>query len=99
MRDVHVVTANGREVYAGEALYSAAGGKLVFTGWNSLGGSGHGTAETRERALAFRLNIRATPDGAGQEISTVWRWTDEGAGYEAEMAGVIHRFRREPRPN
>src|SRR4051812_38474700 len=44
VRDRHVVTAGGREVYAGETLYSAKGPQVIFTYWNSLGGLGTGTA-------------------------------------------------------
>ena len=44
VRDRHVVTMAGREVYAGESIYSAKGSQVIFTYWNSLGGLGTGTA-------------------------------------------------------
>src|SRR4051794_15975446 len=44
VRDRHSVTEGGREVYAGETIYSANGPKVIFTYWNSLGGVGTGEA-------------------------------------------------------
>jgi hypothetical protein len=39
-----VVTVCGKSVYEGETIYSARGGQVIFTYWNSLGGLGTGTA-------------------------------------------------------
>ena len=52
VRDRHSVTVNGKEVYAGESVYSAKGSQVIFTYWNSLGGLGTGTAVVAGRRMA-----------------------------------------------
>jgi len=80
VRDQHAVTINGREVYAGETIYSVHGSKVVFTYWNSLGGLGTGDAVAQPSEWRFTGSIHATPDGAEQPLATTWKKVD--GGYE-----------------
>src|SRR3954447_2447780 len=66
VRDRHAVTVNGREVYAGETLYSAKGQQVVFTYWNSLGGFGMASAAMSDNEWRFTGTIHATATSAEQ---------------------------------
>jgi hypothetical protein len=80
IRDRHAVTVAGREVYAGETIYSAKGPGVIFTYWNSLGGLGTGNAVFNAGEWHFTGTIHATANGAEEPMSTTWRKVD--AGYE-----------------
>jgi hypothetical protein len=80
VRDRHVVTIGGREVYAGESLYSVRGNKVVFTYWNSMGGFGTGGAAFASGKWTFTGTIHASPDGAEEPIAATWRRVS--GGYE-----------------
>ena len=80
VRDRHAVTAGGKEVYAGETLYSVENGKIAFVYWNSLGGIGRGSAVHAGSQISFAGTIHATPTGKEQDFATVWR--KAGDGYE-----------------
>lgn len=78
IRDRHVVTVDGRDVYEGEALYSAKGPQVVFTYWNSLGGLGTGEADLRTDRWQFSGTIHATADGAEQPMTASWTLVPDG---------------------
>ena len=78
IRDRHVVTVDGRDVYEGEALYSAKGPQVVFTYWNSLGGLGTGEANLRTDRWNFSGTIHATADGAEQPMTATWTLVPDG---------------------
>jgi hypothetical protein len=80
VRDRHVVTVAGRDVYAGESLYSVHGRKVVFTYWNSIGGLGTGEAAFASGEWRFSGTIHASPDGAEEPMAATWRQVD--GGYE-----------------
>ena len=80
VRDRHAVTAGGKQVYAGETLYSVENGKITFVYWNSLGGIGRGSAAPAGSQINFSGTIHATPTGKEQGFATVWR--KAGDGYE-----------------
>src|SRR4051794_2673591 len=61
VRDRHSVTVNGREVYAGESVYSAKGPQVIFTYWNSLGGLGTGTGVIAGPQWGVRGKDHPTP--------------------------------------
>jgi hypothetical protein len=61
VRDRHTVIVDGKEVYAGEALYSAERGAITFTYWNSMGGVGHGAASASGAELHFSGQMRPSP--------------------------------------
>ena len=93
IRDRHAVTQAGKTVYAGETIYSAEAGKLVFTYFNSLGGVGRGTASTESGRVHFIGAMRGTPDATPQPIDSTGRI--EGDGYEVTNAsGKPLRFGR-----
>ena len=94
IRDRHVVTVGGREVYAGESLYSAKGPDVIFTYWNSLGGLGTGKAVFNATEWRFSGTIHATADGPEQPMAATWRKVD--AGYEVldEPGAKPRLFRR-----
>ena len=73
LRDRHVVTASGKPVYEGEALYSADANGVTFTYWNSLGGLGRGRMTVSGDALTFSGSIHGTPTGAEESLATAWR--------------------------
>lgn len=76
VRDRHVVSSKGREVYAGETLYSVHGDKVVFTYWNSLGGLGTGEAVYAGGEWRFTGTIHATPKDEEQPIASLWKKAD-----------------------
>jgi hypothetical protein len=73
VRDRHSVTVNGREVYAGETIYSAHGDKVMFTYWNSLGGLGTGIATFAGDDWRFSGMIHATAASAEQLMTAAWK--------------------------
>jgi hypothetical protein len=85
VRDRHAVTVAGKEVYAGETIYSAKSGQVIFTYWNSLGGVGTGTASLGPDAWRFSGTVHGTPDGKEQPIATVWTLRQDG--YAVSSAG------------
>lgn len=93
VRDAHVVSKDGRPVYAGETIYSVENGTIVFTYWNSLGGVGRGTGTATGDDIRFTLTMRATPDAAAQAMETSWHRT--AAGYETTSAGLTRQFVRD----
>ncbi len=94
IRDRHAVTVGGREVYAGETIYSAKGPAVIFTYWNSLGGLGTGNAVFNAGQWRFTGTIHASSDAKEEPMSATWRKVD--AGYEVlEGPGAKPRlFRR-----
>lgn len=92
VRDHHVVTVGGKEVYAGETIYSAKGSQVIFTYWNSLGGLGSGTAILHAGQWRFGGSIHATPDGKEQPMAASWNLTPDG--YEVISAGKPVAFKR-----
>jgi hypothetical protein len=78
VRDRHVVTAGGRDVYAGETIYSAKGPQVIFTYWNSLGGLGTGTASLAGDEWRFSGTIHATAAGAEQPMTASWKMLPGG---------------------
>lgn len=92
VRDTHEVQRDGRTVYAGETVYSAEAGGIAFTYWNSLGGSGRGTAASGSAGtMTFDLTMRATATAKPARYRTVWRRT--ATGYDATTGGVTRHFR------
>ena len=85
VRDRHVVTEGGKEVYAGESLYSAKGPQVIFTDWNSLGGLGTGTAAVSGDEWRFSGTIHATASSAEQPMTAVWKL--QPGGYEVNAEG------------
>lgn len=77
VRDRHSVIAAGKEVYAGETLYSVRGVKVIFTYWNSLGGLGTGNAEFNNDTWRFQGMIHATATD-DQPFSAIWRRVADG---------------------
>jgi hypothetical protein len=93
VRDRHVVTAGGREVYAGETLYSAKGPQVIFTYWNSLGGLGTGTAVLGNDEWRFNGTIHATAASAEQPMTATWKTRPDGYEVNAE-GGAPRLFKR-----
>lgn len=93
VRDRHVVTIGGRDVYAGEALYSAKGSQVIFTYWNSLGGLGTGTAVVAGDEWRFSGTIHATATGVEQPMTAVWKLSPKGYEVTAE-GGPPRLFKR-----
>jgi hypothetical protein len=93
VRDRHTVTVDGRVVYAGETIYSAAGPKVIFTYWNSLGGLGTGEAVVNGSDWRFTGTIHAT--AAGKEQPMIARWTVSADGYAVhDEDGSSRTFKR-----
>ena len=93
VRDRHAVTVAGREVYAGETIYSAKGPQVIFTYWNSLGGVGSGTGTVSGNEWRFSGSIHATATSAEQPLTAVWRIVP--GGYEVrEGAEPARLFKR-----
>ena len=90
IRDRHVVTVSGREVYAGEAIYSAKGTQVIFTYWNSLGGVGTGTAILTGDEWRFGGTIHASATGAEQPMTAVWKIGPNG--YQVTEEGAPPRI-------
>ena len=78
IRDRHIVTVGGKEVYAGETIYSAKGPQVIFTYWNSLGGLGTGEAEVVGNEWRFSGTIRPTATSPEQPMPTVWKMVADG---------------------
>lgn len=78
IRDRHVVSSRGHDVYAGETLYSARGSKVIFTYWNSLGGLGTGDAIVTPDGWHFSGSIHATAAGADEPFTATWRKVNDG---------------------
>jgi hypothetical protein len=85
VRDTHVVTANGKDVYSGETIYSFDGRGLDFTYFNSNGGVGHGTASVAGDLLSFAGSMKPSPDKAAVPMKGYWRISE--AGFEVENEG------------
>ena len=94
VRDVHRVEQRGEVVYPGETIYSRAGGTIVFSYVNSLGGSGQGSAEPSNDGIDFALTMRATATSAPALSASHWRWV--AGGYDVIMTGAspAHFIRR-----
>jgi uncharacterized protein YndB with AHSA1/START domain len=90
VRDRHAVTVDGREVYAGETIYSAKGRQVLFTYWNSLGGLGTGEAVVAGDTWRFSGTIHATASGAEQPLATEWKMVSDG--YEVRDSGGAPRL-------
>ena len=93
IRDRHSVTVDGRVVYSGETLYSAAGPKVIFTYWNSLGGLGTGVAVIRGPKWSFSGTIHATAAGKEQPMTAVWIVSADGYAVE-DKPGISRIFKR-----
>jgi len=78
VRDRHSVTFDGKEVYAGESLYSAKGGQVIFTYWNSLGGLGTGHAEAVGKEWRFTGTIHETATSAEEPMTAAWKFVPGG---------------------
>lgn len=93
IRDRHSVTVQGREVYAGESIYSAKGPQVIFTYWNSLGGLGSGTAAMAGDDWRFNGTIHATASSAEEPMIASWKMVP--GGYEVtEGAETPRLFKR-----
>jgi hypothetical protein len=73
VRDRHVVTVDGKPVYEGETVYSAEGGRLTFTYWNSIGGLGRGSVVVAGDMLRFSGTIHARPSASDAPFAVTWR--------------------------
>jgi hypothetical protein len=80
VRDRHSVTVNGKEVYAGESVYSAKGPDVIFTYWNSLGGLGTGTAVVAAHEWRFSGTIHPTASSSEEPMTATWKFVP--GGYE-----------------
>jgi len=94
VRDRHVVTVGGRDVYAGESIYSAKGQAVIFTYWNSLGGLGTGQAVFANPEWRFSGTIHATANGRDQPMSATWRKVDGGYEVLDEPGAKPRLFKR-----
>ena len=92
VRDAHVVTHAGKEVYSGETIYSFDGQAVIFTYYNSLGGVGAGTARAADKSIAFDGSMRAGPTSKPQPIKSQWRLGSDG--YDVISDGKTVRFNR-----
>ncbi|GAC1588498.1 MAG: hypothetical protein NVS3B5_21560 [Sphingomicrobium sp.] len=90
IRDRHVVTVGGRDVYSGESVYSVKGNQVIFTYWNSLGGLGTGTAVMIGDEWRFTGSIHPTATDAEEPMIAVWRM--KSAGYEVIAEGGTPRL-------
>jgi len=95
VRDRHAVTVDGREVYAGESIYSAKGPQVIFTYWNSLGGLGTGTAVVSDDEWQFNGTIHATARGAEEPMVAVWKMVPGGYEVREGEGGKSRLFRRD----
>jgi hypothetical protein len=93
VRDRHVVTVGGRDVYAGESVYSAKGSQVIFTYWNSLGGLGTGTADISGNQWRFSGTIHATASSGEQPMTATWKMVPNGYEVTAE-GGPARLFKR-----
>ena len=90
VRDVHRVEQRGKVVYRGETIYSRSGDAVVFTYFNSLGGSGQGTARPSTDGIDFSLVMRATAASAPADYPSHWRWTANGYDTVSDGGGTVH---------
>ena len=88
VRDHHVVTVAGRDVYAGESIYSARGSQVIFTYWNSLGGLGTGTERVTSDKWHFSGTIHATATSDEEPMTAVWKMLPDGYEVTAEGGGA-----------
>ena len=72
VRDVHVVTSKGKQVYAGESVYSFNGKDIEFVYFNSMGGVGHGIAKTNGEGFSFEMTMKAKPEDEAKPFSAAW---------------------------
>ena len=79
IRDVHVVTKDGRAVYQGETIYSVEGASIAFTYLSSIGGIGRGTVAFAPGDWRFTMTMRASPADAPQPFATRWQWQGDTA--------------------
>ena len=94
VRDVHVVTSKGKEVYAGETIYSFDGKTIQFTYVNSTGGVGHGTAASSGGGIAFSGSMLGSPGAKPTPIAS--RWNVGAASYDVTNSGApTLRFTRD----
>jgi hypothetical protein len=93
IRDRHVVSVGGRDVYAGETIYSAKGAQILFTYWNSLGGLGTGTAALAGDEWRFIGTIHPTATAAEQPMTAVWKMGPDAYQVTAE-GGPPRLFKR-----
>lgn len=94
VRDRHSVVKDGREVYAGETVYSRRPGALTFTYWNSLGGVGTGEALFDGREIRFTGTMRATAAGSEQPLAAVWRKVADGYEVRERPSDAPRLFKR-----
>lgn len=78
VRDVHVVSKDGKPVYQGEAIYSATPDGLVFVYVNGEGGSGTGRASVEDGTMRFAMDMRGSASGALQNFKGTWKPTGNG---------------------
>jgi hypothetical protein len=91
VRDRHAVTVDGKEVYAGETLYSTDGKGVVFTYWNSLGGLGTGMAVLNGDEWRFSGSIHGMPGATEQPMAVTWKIRPDG--YEVTGSGSPEIFK------
>lgn len=94
VRDRHVVTTQGHDVYAGETLYSARGSKVIFTYWNSLGGLGTGEAVATSDGWHFSGTIHATAGSPDEQFAATWRKVDGDYEVTDGPGGKARLFKR-----
>lgn len=94
IRDRHVVTSQGRDVYAGETLYSERGPKVIFTYWNSLGGLGTGEAAVTSDGWHFAGTIHATAGSADEPFTATWHKVNDGYEVSDGASAKARLFRR-----
>jgi hypothetical protein len=90
VRDRHVVTEGGRDVYEGESVYSAKGRQVIFTYWNSLGGLGTGEAVIAGDEWRFSGTIHATATSPEQPMAAEWKLVP--GGYEVREGSLAPRL-------
>jgi hypothetical protein len=90
VRDRHKVVSGGREIYAGETLYSARGTQVIFTYWNSLGGLGTGNVAFAAPEWKFNGTIHATAAASEEPMISTWRMV--AGGYEVRNGTAAPQF-------
>jgi hypothetical protein len=93
VRDVHVVTSHGKQVYAGETVYSFDGKRIEITYFNSIGGVGHGVAVAADKMIGFEGTMLGSPDAKPRSMAA--RWTIDRRSYVVASDGKTIRFVRE----
>jgi hypothetical protein len=94
IRDRHSVKVAGKQVYAGESIYSVRGVQVVFTYWNSLGGLGTGHADLSGGEWQFGGTIHASPGAPEQPMQAVWKLVPEGYEVSEGSGDTARMFRR-----